>query len=312
MRSNKQIPIIKYLGVIFDDKLTWKPQIESMCSKLSNICGVLSKVRHYLDRKSLMMIYNSLFESRLRYGLLGWGTASEYYMSKLRVLQNRAVRFITFAPFHFHVIPLFSALEVLPLDDIMFLQKSIFMHNLHYKRLPFMLSSYCLPVTHTISTRYLSNLNYKIPLFHTNRGQKSIKYSGPKAWSLIPKTIKEIAYKKPFSRKMKSFLLNILAEKSRNTPAQSEIPPWHVGTSSPNELQILFDTSDNETFYGFDVTGTFEGNSKNKTLHGFDVTSLTNIFANETSDETFYGFDVLSLTNIFGNDTENSVFLGFS
>ena len=42
----------KYLGIIFDDKLSWKQQIEALCSKLSNVCGVLSKVRHYLDRKS--------------------------------------------------------------------------------------------------------------------------------------------------------------------------------------------------------------------------------------------------------------------
>ena len=34
----------KYLGIIFDDKNSWKNQIDSMCSKLSNVCGVLSKV----------------------------------------------------------------------------------------------------------------------------------------------------------------------------------------------------------------------------------------------------------------------------
>ena len=44
----------KYLGIIFDDKLSWKSQIDKMCGKLSSVCGTLSKVRHYLDCQSLM------------------------------------------------------------------------------------------------------------------------------------------------------------------------------------------------------------------------------------------------------------------
>ena len=55
-----------YLGVILDDKMNWKLQIDKICSKLSSVCGVLSKVRHYLDRPSLMLIYHSLFDSRLQ------------------------------------------------------------------------------------------------------------------------------------------------------------------------------------------------------------------------------------------------------
>ena len=55
----------RYLGIIMDDKLNWKLHISKLCTKLSNVCGILSKVRHYLDRKSLMLIYNSLFDSRL-------------------------------------------------------------------------------------------------------------------------------------------------------------------------------------------------------------------------------------------------------
>ena len=175
----------------------------------------------------------------------------------------------------------------------MFLQKSVFMHSLHYKNLPFMLSSYCLPVTHTISTRYATNLNYIIPLFNTNRGQKSIKYSGPKVWSVIPKDIKELAYRKPFSRKVKAYLLEILAEKSRNLPIQSETPPWLIQNNDLTNLHNIFNVTNDEMFYGFDL-------------------SLTEIFANESANRTFHGFDVsINLTYLFGYDSENSNFLGF-
>ena len=116
----------KYLGIMIDDKLNWKLQIKTMCSKLSSVCGVISKVRHYLDRKALMLIYNSLFDSRLRYAILGWGTACEQEISKLRVLQNRVVRFINFSPFRTSMSPLYSNLRILPFDDILLLKKKMY------------------------------------------------------------------------------------------------------------------------------------------------------------------------------------------
>ena len=63
--SIEQTATYKYLGIIIDEKLNWKPQIDTMFTKLTTVCGILSKVRHYLNRKSLMLIYNSLVESRL-------------------------------------------------------------------------------------------------------------------------------------------------------------------------------------------------------------------------------------------------------
>ena len=136
----KKTDSYKYLGIMVDNKLNWKPQINKLCTKLSSICGTLSKVRHYLDRKSLMLIYNSLFDSRLRYGILGWGTSSEYNLSKLKVLQNRAVRFISFASFRSAMAPLYTNLKVLALNKILFSQRAIFIHGLQYKTLPFALS----------------------------------------------------------------------------------------------------------------------------------------------------------------------------
>ena len=179
-----------YLGIIIDDKLTWKLQVSKLCTKLSSVCGVLSKVRHYLDRPSLMLIYNSLFDSRLRYGILAWGTASEQQLSRLRVLQNRAIRFITFPSFRTSVSPLYSALKILPLNELLFLQKGIFMHSLQYNNLPFVFSSYCHKPLHEYATRYKTQQNYVLPCPTTNRGQRSIKFTGPQAWVEVPKQLK--------------------------------------------------------------------------------------------------------------------------
>ena len=238
-----------YLGIIFDEKLNWKLQIDKLCSKLSSVCGVLSKVRHYLDRSSLMLIYNSLFDSRLRYGILGWGTSAEQNLSRIRVLQNRAIRFITFSSFRSSTAPLFSALKILPLEQQFFLQKTIFMHSLHYKNLPFTLSAYCKQPEHRYPTRYNFDSNYILPRISSNRSQGSIKFSGPKAWFDVPKHLKEIAFRKPFSKEHKKFILNQI---------HVDMPPEKRRNSEHIIIEILdlnslfaSDDENDEEFFGF-------------------------------------------------------------
>ena len=292
-----------YLGVIVDDKLNWKLQIDKICAKLSSVCGILSKVRHYLDRSSLMLIYNSLFDSRLRYGILGWGTSSEQNLSRIRILQNRAIRFITFSPFRSSVAPLYSALKVLPLEEQFFLQKTIFMHSLHYKNLPFTLSAYCKQPDHQYPTRYKTANNYVLPCPTTNRSQRSIKFSGPKAWSEVPKHLKEIAFRKPFSRKHKEFILNRI---------HVDIPPVRRSNLQNDvfddlDLNILFETDDeNDEFFGFDVST----ENSNETF-----SDLRQIFNTSSSDEDFIGFSNAlrnsDLNVLFLNDSEDSEFFGF-
>ena len=60
----------KYLGVIVDEKLTWKEHSKQLCSTLSKCVGVMHKVKHYVNNQALRMLYHSLINSRAQYGLL--------------------------------------------------------------------------------------------------------------------------------------------------------------------------------------------------------------------------------------------------
>ena len=292
----------KYLGIIVDDNLNWNFQICELCSKLSNVCGVLSKVRHYLDRKSLMLIYNSLFDSRLRYGSLGWGTTSSKNLSKLRVLQNRAVRFITFASFRSSVAPLYSYLKILPLNKLLFLQRAIFMHCLHYKNLPSTFGTYCERPEHRYSTRYVTSNSYVLPQSTTNRSQLSIKYAGPKAWAEVPKQYKDIAFKKPFTKKFKGHILdNIFVE----------LPPKKRASNNKVEeldldLKTLFSTEEEGEFLGFENFATSENSNYNE---------LRALFSTDNIEEEFHGFEASAdLEQFFLSDKscdDDEVFIGF-
>ena len=69
----KRSKCIKYLGVLFDDSFSWKPQIDRVSSKLASGCWALYHLRKYVDRKTLLMIYYSIIYSHLNYCLSSWG-----------------------------------------------------------------------------------------------------------------------------------------------------------------------------------------------------------------------------------------------
>ena len=83
---------LKYLGVILDDKLNRKPQIEKLVTQLSKSCRMLFKLQHYTNISALKSVYFTLFHSYLTYSILNWGRANKMTLLPLIRLQNKAVR----------------------------------------------------------------------------------------------------------------------------------------------------------------------------------------------------------------------------
>jgi hypothetical protein len=66
---------------------------ESLCSKVSQTVGVLDRVKDFLPTSVLRLIYFSLLQSKLQYGITIWGVAAKKYMETLLILQKRALKF---------------------------------------------------------------------------------------------------------------------------------------------------------------------------------------------------------------------------
>ena len=56
---------VKYLEVKINEHLTWKPQIDGISTKLNKANAILSKIRHFVDQKTLKAIYHAIVESHL-------------------------------------------------------------------------------------------------------------------------------------------------------------------------------------------------------------------------------------------------------
>ena len=85
----------KFLGLIWDTKLTFEPHIKYLkarCQKSLNILKVLSRTELGADRTTLLKLYRSLVRSKLDYGCIVYGSASITALAKLDPVHNQGLR----------------------------------------------------------------------------------------------------------------------------------------------------------------------------------------------------------------------------
>ena len=98
---------VKYLVILIDSHLNWKFHVDDLSIKLSRTVGMLAKTRHYVNQRTLNMIYHGTFPSLLLYASQIWGQRNTS-ISKMEKLQNKAWRIISFKHTRSSVNPLYS------------------------------------------------------------------------------------------------------------------------------------------------------------------------------------------------------------
>ena len=107
----------KFLGVIIDEKLTWKDHISLVRSKLAKTVGIVYRVRHLLNRSALFILYCSLFLPYLTYCAEIWGNIQKQHPVYI-LLQKKIVRIVYGANFKDHTDVIFQDLHFLKFYDL--------------------------------------------------------------------------------------------------------------------------------------------------------------------------------------------------
>ena len=86
---------VKFLGMIFDSKLTWKDHIDYLvekCQKRINILKVLSGSKWGANKETMVIVYKTLVRSLLDYGCIVYNSACDTLKRKLDVIQAQCLR----------------------------------------------------------------------------------------------------------------------------------------------------------------------------------------------------------------------------
>ena len=207
----EQCASYKYLGVIFDKNLNWKPHIEHLCTKLSRACGSLIKIRNCVSIETLREIYHALIHSYLRYGIIVWGNISKTVVKPLNIMINRAIRIMSFAPYgRVNLNSVYKELKLLDFDQIFQLESAKFMYKKTVGLLPTKVGEYFkqrTPPTHNYNLRRRPDAPHRKIDYKTSIGENSMLIRGEKLWIDIPKIIKDCVSYGAFKRQYKEYLL---------------------------------------------------------------------------------------------------------
>ena len=91
----ERVKEFRFLGVWFDEKLTWNEHInrvQAKCKKILNVMRCLTGSEWGASRPALKTIYGALIRSVLDYGSAAYGSAAKTSLKKLEVVQAQALR----------------------------------------------------------------------------------------------------------------------------------------------------------------------------------------------------------------------------
>ena len=126
------------------NKLKFDAHIKHVCKKLSQICNIFCYLRHYICKKTLLMLYYSSVNSHILYGILVWGSTNHSILQPLQVLQNKILRIICNVSKNEHVRnnSLYHELKLLKVKDMYHFEMAKFMYLFQHDKLPLLLKQY--------------------------------------------------------------------------------------------------------------------------------------------------------------------------
>ena len=179
---------MKYLGVILDDELSFNDHINYIHTKATNKLGILRKSRDFLDKKTSLLLYQSLVLPHFDYCDTTYGCTSTVNLNKLQLVQNSACRTVLRCGKREPIANMHKDLNILTLEIRRKLHLSMDCHKaIHTNN---SMTRYF--QTRATRTTRAGDKRLVIPNLKTNMGRKAFSYRGPSHWEGLPVHLKNI------------------------------------------------------------------------------------------------------------------------
>ena len=132
--NNQSTKTFKFLGLNIDETISWKTHIGLLCNKISRSNYIINKVKNILPNSSLRLLYQSLIQCHVNYGLEVWGSSSS--TDRLFKRLKKSIRIINRKSYNFHTEPVFKKCNTLTVKDQYQLKVATFMIQMKHHKLP--------------------------------------------------------------------------------------------------------------------------------------------------------------------------------
>ena len=175
----------KFLGIIVDNEISWKPHINHILSKVNKTTALLRFLKYIFPKHILKTLYMTLIYPYFNYCNVIWGAADSTAIEPLVLLQKKVIRIINRANFLDHTEPLFISMKLLTLPELYKLNCILFIYKCFFSDLFILFRERLFRGTdiHDHNTRFSSYL--RLPDDTLKRVRQSFFFRGIEHWNKL-------------------------------------------------------------------------------------------------------------------------------
>jgi hypothetical protein len=199
----------KFLGLILDDALSWKPHITYISLKLAKSIGIIARAWKSLSGPTLLQIYYSFIYPYITYCNLAWGNAPNTTLWPVYRLQKLAIRLVANIKQRNSSLSYCKLKAILRLPEIYQQSTAIFMFKYANDLLPDIFSNFFVQnnAMHHYPTRAGNQL--RTPLTKTTIATNFITKTGLASWNKLENVIRTTLKIGTFKKKLKIYLTGL-------------------------------------------------------------------------------------------------------
>lgn len=204
----QQVHIVRYLGFFIDSNLSWKHHSDVISAKIARGVGMLRRLKHFLPKRVLLMIYHSIVYPYISYGCLIWSSNFYSNFKRVQILQNKAVRIIgKYVKDVNDTSACFKSLNLLNVGQLRDYQAAVFVFQCVHNLVPsvFRDTYRANSDIHEYDTRNSDKL--VIELKSSTRSGFRLQFLGTAVWNSLPVSIRAAEHLLEFKRKLKEYLI---------------------------------------------------------------------------------------------------------
>ena len=174
---------------------------------ISKTIGVISKSRKFLNKPTLLTLYNSIILPYLQYCTFIWGSTYKTHLHSLLLCKKKVARIVTYSPPLSHSKPLFLELHILNIHLIYNYQLAcfVFQHINHLLPLPVSSLFQFNYHIHNYSTRHKHDLHIL-----SHKHSYLIRTQGPKCWNALPLSLRQSLRTHNYKKILKKYYLSLI------------------------------------------------------------------------------------------------------
>lgn len=203
---------IKYLGITIDRHLRWDLQVKNVTNKLRGLLPRFKYLKEFLDINHLKIIYYSLVQTQLSYGIVAWGGVSDCYLQNLTVVQKWILKIIFGRKITYPTQLLFNENKIFDTRQLFCLNILLKIHSRKIK---------ITPISHSYDTRSRQN-KCAMPRCEKTVGQRNCIYLAPRIYDNLPEELKNVNSSRLFKSKVKRWLLEFGRSKANSLINQNQ------------------------------------------------------------------------------------------